>query len=659
MVETKIVPIPLRHDPSHHAYLIMVPGDNILIDPGGYDSAEKLRGAIEQYLPIHRVNGVILQCTHCSNTAALHYLKEWGLDATVYYNSSENLDLNVMFDAKPLSELHYELTLKNEEILTFIPAPFLPYPDAFMTFYSGRNALFSSNVFSQMEDTYDSLDQLKGALQAYHERTMPSSEFLRPVLKKLLDLPLRSIYPLIGAPIKGDWVRASLNYLIKADFYNTNLVSINRDTGKRRYNYPMILNHMLKKLESLYNPLEISNVFKDSPIRLEHNTSLEIKEGSLTGYKLYNRFFEDIFRDKGEAWLSLLEPLVRKYTKMYGIKKPTIYESQMYKTKREIESLHKEKSNLEKQVDALNESLSKTTEALIRCPITGLYNARFFQKHMQQVLKDTSKPKNDHAFLAIQIDRFKDLNLKHGKVTGDETLQNAAYLIDTIKPDEALLFRKEGPGFYLYVSKASKDDLKRLAVKIRNGIHDSSLFNETISVSIAIVTADEIEYDHPEALSEALCVLASKRIERAQRAGKGQILDADADTSRTKEGTILIVDEDETVHNLMVQIFSRIQFDVVIAKDIYEGFSLVQNSDIDVIISEINLSKLDGLQFKQWLNDTQSFKDIPFIIATHHKNREVIKRANLLRVDLVLKKPLIPEELIGHVERMRERGRKV
>lgn len=657
MLETRIIPIPLGRDTIRHAYLLLASGEGVLIDPGGFGSAETLYEVINDHIPIRRIGSVVLQCTHCSNTASLHYLQEHGLAATVFHNNDEPLGLSQTFKSTHIRDVDYEVTLKNGETLSFIPAPFLPYPDAFMTFFSGRNALFSSSVFSQTDADHESSEDLKSSLKSFHEKHMPSSEFLKPALKQLDAFPIRSIYPLMGSPIKGEDVKPILSYISKLDFYNTGLVQISNKTNRKRYNYPMILNHMLKRLEAYYDPVEIQEVFKDSPIPLEHNLSLEVGEGSLNGYKLWNRFFDDIYRSKGLEWLALLEPVMRKYTRLYGIKQPSIYKSELVRGKLELKTLSEEKNDLEDRLDTLNKTLEKTTEQLLRCPITKLYNAQFFRRHLQNELSEATADDKTRGFLSIRIDGFKELNRQHGKSSGDETLQNAAYLIDRIKPEEALLFRSEGPGFYVYFSDASEQAMRDEAIKIRNGFSESSLFIESITVSIAIVTAEETEESDASLRAQKLIEAANKRLETVQSKGGAQIIDSQSDNASLTEGAILLVDEDETMYNLMVQIFARIQYDVHVCEDIYSAYDYIQSSKVDVIISEINLSKLDGLQFKRWLNDSQSFRNIPFIIASHHKTRDVIKRANALGVELVLKKPVIPEELIGHVKRMRESRR--
>ncbi len=657
MLETKIIPIPLGESPSVHAYLIVTSGEGVLIDPGRFQHAATLLKAIESHIPIHRVKHVILQCTHCSNTASLHYLKERGLSATVYHNHEGSLDIGKDFEEKRVQENHHELSLRHGEKLFFIKAPFLPFPDAFMTFFSERNALFSANVFSQDSEDHDSHEALEQSLRTYHMKTMPSSEFLRPVLKQLEAYPVRHIYPSRGESIKGDSLRAIFSFLRQIDFYNTDLVRHSTKTKRRAYNYPLILNHVLKQLEKHYDSSEIMEVFKDSPITLEHNVALEIKHSSLSGYKLWNRFFEEIYREKGLVWLTLLEPVMRKYTRLYNIRVPSIYKSELVQNKLKVKQLSEEKSELESRFEKLNQTLETTTEQLLRCPITNLYNAQFFKRHLQNRLEEGLNGEKKHGFLTVRIDGFKDLNRKHGKTVGDETLQNAAYLIERLKPEEALLFRSEGPGFYVYFEDTSHKTMQEVAVKLRNGIRDSSLFIETVQVSIALMTVDEVEDHDPVVHTRRLLDLSNERLELSLEKGGGQVIDSSNRTSLRKDGTILLVDEDETIQNLMVQIFSRVRYDVRISKDIYEAYDFLQENRVDVVISEINLSKLDGLQFKRWMNDSHAFQNIPFIIASHHKNREVIKRANALGVELVLKKPLIPEELIGHVKRMRERGR--
>jgi DNA-binding response OmpR family regulator len=118
---------------------------------------------------------------------------------------------------------------------------------------------------------------------------------------------------------------------------------------------------------------------------------------------------------------------------------------------------------------------------------------------------------------------------------------------------------------------------------------------------------------------------------------------------------ILLVDEDPISQNMLYRIFNRINYDVKIAKDVNEALLFINQYFIDVIISEINLSKIDGFQLKRQLNESRAHAKIPFVMVSHNKTLDNIKRGNILDVDLILEKPIIPEELIGHVKRFKER----
>jgi DNA-binding response OmpR family regulator len=49
------------------------------------------------------------------------------------------------------------------------------------------------------------------------------------------------------------------------------------------------------------------------------------------------------------------------------------------------------------------------------------------------------------------------------------------------------------------------------------------------------------------------------------------------------------------------------------------------------------------------------YRNMPFIMVSHNKTVENIKRGNTLGVDYILEKPIIMDEIIGIVKRFKER----
>ncbi|PKK95504.1 MAG: hypothetical protein CVV60_01015 [Tenericutes bacterium HGW-Tenericutes-5] len=641
------------------SYLIQDNEELILLDPGAKHHLPVLLKEIKKLASVEDINTIILQSNDFLNITSLETLVENGFKGLIIVNEaglpylSESLSIKFM----TIADMDYKLQLKSGEQLEFITTPFLPFPECFVTYMTKHQLLFSGHLFSQgFLEPNPNQEKLINAINAFHESIMPSVEFVRHSLAKIRNLKLVGIYPRLGNFIKEFNLKNLFEEISRYDFYNTKQVVLRKNQKNVSYNYEAILNHMLRWLETRYHPKEIYEVFKDSKIELEQFANLEITSSTLSGYKLWNYFFEIIFNQKGVYWLALLEPIVRKYNRLYNINLPAIYTSKFVQQAKEIQSLSANNTVLNEKLQDLQIKVTETTDRLLRCPITNLYNQRFMIEHLLTNLDKPMVVGETRGLMAIHIDNLIKINKKYGPTKGDETLRNLVYVLNKTKSDLTLLFKQNGPGIFVYKHSATENDLKNFVLRLNKNIADSDIFVEPITVSISIVRIEELNPEYPtKDKVNQLIELTLTRLERAKQKGNGQVLDKDTDVNTYTEGIILLVDEDETYQNLMIKIFKRIHYDVIIAKDIYQAYEILENKKIDCIISEINLSKLDGFRFKQKLNDDIAYKSIPFIIASHHKSLDAIMRANLLDVDLVLKKPIIPEEIIGHIKRIKDK----
>jgi len=641
------------------SYLIQDNEEIILLDPGAKHHLPVLLKGLNNLVSIKDINTIILQSNDFLNITSLEALVDNGFNGLVIVNEAGlpylNESLNIRFVT--IADIDYKLQLKSGEILEFITTPFLPFPECFATYMTKHQLLFSGHLFSHgLLEEKPSQEKLISAINAFHESIMPSVEFVRHSLTKIKNYKLVGIYPRLGNFIKQFNIKNLFEEIAKYDFYNTKQVVLRKNQKNVSYNYEAILNHMLRWLETRYHPAEIYEVFKDSEIKLEQFANLEIASSSLSGYKLWNYFFEIIFNHKGVYWLALLEPIVRKYNRLYNINLPAIYTSKFIQQAKEIQSLSANNLVLGERLQDLQNKVTETTDKLLRCPITNLYNQRFMIEHLITNLDKPMVVGETRGLMAIHIDNLIKINKKYGPTKGDETLRNLVYVLNKTKSDLTLLFKQNGPGIFVYKQSTTDEEIKSFVSRLTKNIDDSDIFVEPITLAISIVKIDELNPEYPtkERVNQ-LVELTLTRLERAKQKGNGQTLDKDTDVNTYIDGIILLVDEDETYQNLMIKIFKRIHYDVIIAKDIYEAYEILENKKIDCIISEINLSKLDGFRFKQKLNDDIAFKSIPFIIASHHKSLDAIIRANLLDIDLVLKKPIIPEEIIGHIKRIKDK----
>ncbi len=81
--------------------------------------------------------------------------------------------------------------------------------------------------------------------------------------------------------------------------------------------------------------------------------------------------------------------------------------------------------------------------------------------------------------------------------------------------------------------------------------------------------------------------------------------------------TILIVDDSGIMRNMLKKFLSKIGYqDFITAKDGKDAVEKLQNNVVDLIISDWNMPRMDGMELLQWVRYDDSYQDIPFIMAT-------------------------------------------
>jgi len=358
-------------------------------------------------------------------------------------------------------------------------------------------------------------------------------------------------------------------------------------------------------------------------------------------------------------WLSVLEPVVNRYVSVNGIDKPSIYNSKFVEMTIQNESLDQSKKQLEQELFKLNTQIDKAKDQILRCPITKIYVQTFLEEIIKEDLEDELEKDEVKGLILVQLDQLLDFNRKYGKDTGNEAIRNMAYLIEQVLGDNTSIYKQNGPGIFVYKKAKTFKELEKLAVNIRNEINDSNLFIEKATASVSITTCSEINNskDNDQKIKDFID-LAERRIQSIKEIGTSEIFNPKIDKKSFNEGVILLVDEDEVSLNMLLRIFKRVNYEVLIAKSADDAMDIVSKKEIDIIVSEINLSKIDGFALKQMLNETAEYQKVPFFMVSHNKTLDNIKRGNTLDVDLIISKPVIPEELIGIVKRYKDRRKK-
>src|SRR5213076_1054885 len=83
--------------------------------------------------------------------------------------------------------------------------------------------------------------------------------------------------------------------------------------------------------------------------------------------------------------------------------------------------------------------------------------------------------------------------------------------------------------------------------------------------------------------------------------------------------TILVVDDDQTIRELLQLHLRNAGYAVHVAEDAVEAGHLVLRSPPDLIITDVNMPHMDGFEFIAALKADKTVPDIPVIFLTSHE----------------------------------------
>ncbi len=114
---------------------------------------------------------------------------------------------------------------------------------------------------------------------------------------------------------------------------------------------------------------------------------------------------------------------------------------------------------------------------------------------------------------------------------------------------------------------------------------------------------------------------------------------------------ILIIDDSEAVKNGVREAVQTagVVSSVFEASNGMEGFKIILNDPIDLILCDLGMPGIDGHQFLTMLHEKAEFADIPIIVLTSDKGVETKMRALNAGASDYLIKPFSDDELIARV----------
>ncbi|MDD5263008.1 MAG: response regulator [Methylacidiphilales bacterium] len=118
-----------------------------------------------------------------------------------------------------------------------------------------------------------------------------------------------------------------------------------------------------------------------------------------------------------------------------------------------------------------------------------------------------------------------------------------------------------------------------------------------------------------------------------------------SEESRAANHKLLIVDDEAALLQVLESYFSMQDFDVCCTHDGSQALELVEKFQPDLILCDVNMPELNGLEFCEMLHGIPGLKQIPFIFMSALPGPRELTRAKKLGALEFISKPFCLNEL--------------
>jgi two-component system, chemotaxis family, chemotaxis protein CheY len=115
---------------------------------------------------------------------------------------------------------------------------------------------------------------------------------------------------------------------------------------------------------------------------------------------------------------------------------------------------------------------------------------------------------------------------------------------------------------------------------------------------------------------------------------------------------ILIVDDSSVMRKIVERCLRQAGLDISLvleASNGEEALALLNSNQIDLILSDINMPVMDGLEFVRRIQTVESAKNVPVVMITTEGGEKHVMEALSLGAKGYIRKPFTPEQVKEHV----------
>ena len=116
--------------------------------------------------------------------------------------------------------------------------------------------------------------------------------------------------------------------------------------------------------------------------------------------------------------------------------------------------------------------------------------------------------------------------------------------------------------------------------------------------------------------------------------------------------TILAVDDSTSLRQMVSFVLRNEGHDVVEAADGEQGLSAAKSRKFDLVITDVNMPRMDGLSLVKALRDLPAYRTVPLLMLTTESGDDMKQRGEAVGATGWIVKPVNPDKLQSVIKRL-------
>lgn len=274
----------------------------------------------------------------------------------------------------------------------------------------------------------------------------------------------------------------------------------------------------------------------------------------------------------------------------------------------------------------------------IKDDLTGAFTRKFFNDRYKTEVKRHQASGEKLSVAFVDLDGFHEINDDYGHATGDQLLKKFYTLIRARLDLNVEIFRYGGDDFVLLFPWTSGGEAEKILEEFRIYVEDYGFhvdeMDRTLHLTISAGVAEVEEYEMP--LSDVL-KMAEEALHYAKSLGRNRIAFR-PEKVKLKSKRILVVDDSPFILELIRNRLTHLGYELDYAEDGEEALEKIKSFQPELILLDLMLPKLNGLEVIKRMNEEiQGEKPPIIVVSAKSKEKDIVSSFSLGAKDFITK----------------------